>query len=43
MIKQEWSWMVDEVWVCECGSMNSPTLEYCPQCDKNKENENEEL
>jgi hypothetical protein len=43
MIKKEWSWMVDEVWVCGCGSMNSPTLEYCPQCNKDKENEDEEL
>ena len=42
MIKKEWNWMVDKVWVCGCGSMNSPTLDYCPQCNKVKENEDEE-
>ena len=46
MIKKEWLFMdsmVDKVWICGCGSMNSPTLEYCPQCNKDKENEDEKL
>ena len=46
MIKKEWLFMdsmVDNVWICGCGSMNSPTLESCPQCNKVKENEDEKL
>jgi hypothetical protein len=37
----DYSWMVDKVWICGCGSMNSPTLEYCPECNKDKDKNND--
>ena len=33
----KYGYLVDNIWKCGCGSLNSATLENCPECNISKE------